>query len=707
MQRLSRARACAVVPQSHAISGACALSCASSSAHRAVSVSPCRMTSVRRISTARSQIAMLPEYQQSATELPAGAVLVGAAPGHTATAAKVLALTARLGEIVSSFPAAMRDSFDPMVQRRQLQAAEGCGSLASVLKFAAGQIAGSAQPSITLAHLRSALLCAGMPGSSCLSAAEAGKKALAVAIALQSAAQTPSSPPSAGHESNSTLSAAAARVVIGRLHALACLISLAHPAAVGSSFSPAASASAAPPATAPASASGPAASDFVGLAAHLHEETGRALGSVARCAAGSRTDPRALAALSGAAACAHASALRNVAAAHLAAAAAHAAGDAIPVSAPAGSAAAAPAAAPAAVGSVDPVAALLADAHSALEIALASVSAAIDERQHFRRDTGGNAAVAPVVAMLQRGDTDLALHKAHIQASLAEVTLMSALWSVWTAPEPAPAADTPAAAASSSTLFVLPLDLQDALAAPLRSAAAAAETAVKLFDEVSASAVGAAAPASTSSGSGGTSSASGTASCKRVRWADYGLDVSGGVARPLRLLSLLQMLGRRPVMAEGLLRSALEHGEGDVTWRNPLGQAIAWPAPAGAARYAHLPVLQRAGIGASWLVYGHLMHQWDKREEEGKRALATAAPLLHAAAQLLPAPASASAASAPAASSNANAKPSAAEQRRSFIRSFLVGAAAGTVHVGSASLALEDGLEEAVEAAEAAAAAVA
>lgn len=670
----------------------------------------------RYVSTVRSQLAMLPEYQQSAADMPAGSVLVGVAPAQTATAVKVLALAARLGEIVSSFPEAMRSSFDPLMRRRQLQVAEGCGALAVVHQLAASPHTAAVDASLTLAQLRAALLCTGIPGARCLAAADASKSALAAAIALQSAAQTPTAASAADGKGSATLSVAAARVLISRLHALACLISLAHPAAAAARASPLTSAPASTPLSSSSSAesaakpaSGPAASDFVGLAAHLHDEAGRVLAAVARTAAGARTDPRVLAAISGAAACAHASALRNVAAAHLAAAAAHASAD---------DAAAAGSAAGSATGP-EIVAAFLADAHSALEAALAAATAATEERQHLRRDAGSDpaasaaSAAAPIVSLLRRGDADLTLHRAHIHASLAEVTLLSALWTAWTAPAAATAAassdakDSGPPATSASLLFVLPLELQDALAGPLRTAAAAAEAAVKLFDEVASTATGAEGAGTGSvAGSGGSVPASGAAPSaapssgggKRLRWADYGRDVSGGIARPLRLLSLLQMLGRRPVMAEGLLRSALEHGEGDVVWRNAHGQGVAWPAPAGAPRYAHLPVLQRAGIGASWLAYGHLMQQWEKREEEGKRALATAAPLLEAASAMLPAPAgSKPATSAPA---SADAKPSAVEQRRSFVRSFLVGAAAGTLHVGSVSLALEDGLEEAMEAAE-------
>lgn len=93
---------------------------------------------------------------------------------------------------------------------------------------------------------------------------------------------------------------------------------------------------------------------------------------------------------------------------------------------------------------------------------------------------------------------------------------------------------------------------------------------------------------------------------------DHGMDTGGGVARALRLLASLQHMGARAVMAEGLLRSALE--------MLPTGSAT--PVSAAAALSASspvpsLPVLSLIPHAQCWSTYGLLLGQWDKREREG------------------------------------------------------------------------------------------
>jgi len=395
--------------------------------------------------------------------------------------------------------------------------------------------------------------------------------------------------------------------------------------------------------------------------------------------AGEVVDPRAFACLHKASTAAHASACRNVAAGHLAAAVESVAALGLPPAA-AGSQAAAAAAA---------VSRCLADAHSVLQRGLEAVQQDTARFQPLRRSAQPGAASQPrtqaVLALLRAADTDLELHGAHLQASLAEAALLSSLWAAWTdAHGAAPGSGKPDAqtlrdsAASPASLFFMSAEQQAAVAAPLKAAAEAAEASLRQFDALLRQPTDA-----------GTAPA-------MLRCADYGLDLGGGIARPLRLLAVLQLLARKPVMSEGLLRSALDRLETDITLRGPQGQPEHWPAAAGPSRYARFPVLLQAAVGGTLHSYGQLLLQWERREEEGKRALSTGAALLDRAAPFLgcratPVQTAPTDAASAAEAGAARAAGAVSPARLAFMRSSLLAAAAGTVHAGSVSGALAAG----------------
>jgi hypothetical protein len=393
--------------------------------------------------------------------------------------------------------------------------------------------------------------------------------------------------------------------------------------------------------------------------------------------AGEVVDPRAFACLHKASTAAHASACRNVAAGHLAAAVESVA--ALGLSA---AGAASPAAAAAAASAVSRC---LADAHSVLQRGLEAVQQDTARFQPLRRNAQPGAAPQPrtqaVLALLRAADTDLELHAAHLQASLAEAALLSSLWAAWTeAHGAAPAAGKPDAetlhdsAASPASLFFMSSEQQAAVSAPLKAAAEAAEASLRQFDALLRQPTDA-----------------GTAPVM-LRCADYGLDLGGGIARPLRLLAVLQLLARKPVMSEGLLRSALDHLETDITLRGPQGQPEHWPAAAGPGRYARFPLLLQAAVGGTLHAYGQLLLQWERREEEGKRVLSTGAALLDRAAPFLgcrAGPVRPALDAAPA--TTARTAGAVSPARLAFMRSSLLAAAAGTVHAGSVSGALAAG----------------
>jgi len=114
------------------------------------------------------------------------------------------------------------------------------------------------------------------------------------------------------------------------------------------------------------------------------------------------------------------------------------------------------------------------------------------------------------------------------------------------------------------------------------------------------------------------------------------------------------------------------------------GAALPWPAPAGAARFAHFPPLLGAAVGAALHTLGDLLTQWERREEEGSRARVDAALLLGAAAAQLQ----------PGSGGAAAADPAAADARVRYMARSLVGAAAAATHIGSAGFALDEACDE-------------
>lgn len=618
-------------------------------------------------------VGMLPEYVESLRFLPRGAILMGAGSSPSRAAARLDALSGRLAGIAEALPPEARAPLVLPLRRRRAAMAEGCAQLSELARLLPMRdlpVQETLGASVTvpadehLASLRAAALCTrtGSAGESHLSTL--GRVALSTFLASRNTSSA-----KVGNEASPANAPAVVSALLStRIQALACLFAL---EVAGSELPAAPSATTEKPAQQPgvatlaaAAASPPATSDYFGLACHVFDAGQSAVSKFSALPSSAAVDPRWFAALRGATAAAHASACRNLAASCLVAAAQSLLSGGV-------------GAATEASTTVDAkVARLLSEAHELVERARATVADAVETAKPLLRSasTDGLAASSrEAVAFLTAVDADLALHGAHSEAALAELVMLSALWAHMTAPATAGAQARSQAAAQ----LVLDDAAADDLARPLASAMALAEASLRRLDALL--------PSGLRDGSAATSSEPAL-----LRTADYGVDTSGGASHPLRVLAALHLLARKPVMAEGLLRAALARLEADVQWRGAGGSAIGWPAARGLARYANIPILTGAAVGAALHTMSDLLLQWERREEEGSRAQAEATALLNAAAAHLRA------------GSSSGTLADAPHERARFMAKSLLGAASAVVHIGSAGFALDDACAEFLAAAEAA-----
>lgn len=595
---------------------------------------------------ARKQLEMLPEYKELANSIPSGTVLLGL-KSHTGTVAKALDLSARLGNIVEGFPSPMKESFAPAVGRRQATVREACCMLPEAKSLL--------HEGAELQRLRAGA----MTATTNQEAAKSTTQALASFLETQ---------PKESSDPEAVTTPASMTEVASILNA----VRLQAVASLPYSSSPASSS----PAKNGSQSSLPSPSDYFDLAEHLRSRAVTQLTKFSQLPSSASTDPRLFAAIRGACTAAHSSACRNVAAQYLKLAVSSLAD----------------------VSGADEdedVAKALSESHQLLTVALDRVNEEIDEARFLKRDHSdhnGNDSNNTAASLLSCVvDRDLAFHAAHLEASLAELGLLSALWAAWSDAATKTTAGGAAnggvhrhedkeggvsngdggeinsKSAKPASILLLSNEQQHTLAGPMKRSAEHAEASLKRLSQL--------VPAD--------------GRVTRLRFSDYGLDFSGGMARPLRTLALLQLLGRRPVMAEGFLRAALDHHENDLVLRSgsssntqQQGQRVS----TNNGSFELYPHQLQGTIGLTQFVFAHLLLSWEKREGEGNKVLATSKQLLNRfEAVLLGDKGDKGDKVKEAVDDNA---------RRAFIKGMLLGSAAGSMHVGSTSFALEEWMED-------------
>jgi len=334
---------------------------------------------------------------------------------------------------------------------------------------------------------------------------------------------------------------------------------------------------------------------------------------------------------------------------------------------------------------------LLSQAHGILAHAAAALDADVLEAAPLLRTAADAAPAASChvatmtgagAAFLSAVDTDLLLHRAHTLASMAEVSLLLALWHAWgndlggkTVP------GTGCGGSSHGNIFTFSPEQQDLLGPSVRACSATAGQALRLFQQHDGLCRNVGSSGSMSTSEHNATIGNGIVPLLSACGADYGVESGGGISRPLRLLALVHLLEHKPVLSEGLVRGALDRLQDDIVWRDLVGRA------AGQLEQEHNgaeaggpPVWARAAGGACDLVFGHLLLQWEKREPLGATLVAAGSNELRAAAastQLVGSP-------------HTEIAP-----RKAFLWLAAVAAAAGTSHVGSCSQALEGLVAEA------------
>ena len=260
----------------------------------------------------------------------------------------------------------------------------------------------------------------------------------------------------------------------------------------------------------------------------------------------------------------------------------------------------------------------LAAAHTQLEAALAEVDAASAAMAQLTRHGSSSA----VCAAMDRLAEDLRRHGVDVRATLCETTLFSGLLAAgWD-----DNSSSNRGATAPGPLFPLSPDLLDAMTPILRRASEHAHAALKLAEQpqrgdsvVDAAGTGTGGVIEPRTGS---SAAAGVGS--GVGWGDAGIDTGSGAARPVRLISLLQLVAGRPVVAEGLLRSAVDiqsslrrlSSASRVGSRSG-GGGGSMPPPLETTAL-ELPPLHATQAGATLLTLGALLRQWEKREGQGE-----------------------------------------------------------------------------------------
>jgi hypothetical protein len=565
---------------------------------------------------------MLPEFTELLSMLPSGTMLLGSHKAHTATTTKALDLSARLSNIVESLPAPMKNAFAPVIHSRQAAVKEACGIMPDARNLT--------HEGAELQSLRAGTI-----------TAKSNEEA-AVFCARAMVSEPPSLEETTGKGTQlfSPLTMKTHLTWLRKM-ALGCLMVhdqknlMAFPN-VGSNVAE--------------KADGMFSVADDGVLVGLKQVEGL---SVVASVLKVDLDPKLVPALKGAVIAAGSSVCRNMAAFHTQ--------RAISLLKDAGNV---NSSANAAVGSLN-------TAEQLITLALNRINEQLDEARYlkFEKPSSNSAAAAHVDDFLRSVGNDLSYHAAHLEASLAEITLLSALWSAWSDPQASvhkhedkeggtkngDGGEINSKSVKPASILLLSNEQQQTLSTPMKQASEHAEASLKRLSQL--------VPAD--------------GSVTSLRFSDYGLDFSGGMARPLRILALLQLLGRRPVMAEGFLRAAVDHHENDLILRNAQGQRIS----SNNGAYDLYPRQLQGTIGLTNFIFGHLLLSWEKRESEGNKMLDTSKQLLTRFDDVMR-------------GTNGSTFAANEDARRTFIKGMLLGSAAGSMHVGSTSLALEEALED-------------
>jgi hypothetical protein len=111
--------------------------------------------------------------------------------------------------------------------------------------------------------------------------------------------------------------------------------------------------------------------------------------------------------------------------------------------------------------------------------------------------------------------------------------------------------------------------------------------------------------------------------------AEFGGDITGLTSRVLRTTSIVQLSLQRPVVAEGLLSSAIERYNAmrvRNVIKNPTQECLfvnleKQNESSLKKKYYHLPLLTRMQVAWTFHVYGHILSVWEKREALGEKYL--------------------------------------------------------------------------------------
>lgn len=309
-------------------------------------------------------------------------------------------------------------------------------------------------------------------------------------------------------------------------------------------------------------------------------------------------------------------------------------------------------------------------AHGQLTAALEQVNLAVtrfrDMNEQATKETNEDGVKAPSPTSTnpawRRLGWELRQQRADLTCLVAEVGLLMALWTAWnTVPVGGHAAAGGTAAASEAPLFPLSSDQEELVAPVLRTVSAAAEAALREYEALAAAY--ASAPAE-----------------EAVAMSDHGIDFGCGVARPLALIGVLQVMAAKFVTAEGVFRSVLEKYEGisakptaaavaaasreiSASASQPVAGSLAHKA----SKWQPLPFQYKAHIGSFLHSYSALLKQWDKREREAEEMNGHALTLLRSAGQPL----------------NQVLPAAGSDHRLEFLANRTFGTALTTMHIGS------------------------
>lgn len=257
---------------------------------------------------------------------------------------------------------------------------------------------------------------------------------------------------------------------------------------------------------------------------------------------------------------------------------------------------------------------LVASAHTLLSQCLDDLGDALREVQGLKREGLTEAGALA----FRRAEGDMQWLRARAQAASGELALLSGLQLLWGGLlGDAPAATD--AAAPPAPVFPLSPSDADALAPVLRASSEACDRALKDYERLRAR-------------SPAQEGALEVATCDHGREEPLTL-----LARPLRLIGVLQHVTQKAVMAEGLFATvadSLEAASARAAKLSAQQQASgaapdassgdSWPSGS-APPYPALPLLASAALAAPLLhSYGVLLSQWERREGQAASMLAGA-----------------------------------------------------------------------------------